>query len=106
MARASRRRGTLVCAVGVFLALASVGLYTVDLVSHPLYAMLTWFDLKVYVAAGRVVMTNPSALYTQQMLPKFWYTYTPFAALLFAGTAHMSLTQLGWIMVGANAAAL
>ena len=99
----TRRRAVL--AGGAVLALALAG-YAAEVAVHPLRDMLTWFDLRVYVAAGRTVVHAPGMLYIWPMMPGFQFTYTPFAALVFAAWALVPWGVLTWLMTAASLAAL
>jgi alpha-1,2-mannosyltransferase len=94
-----------VLAGGALLALALVG-YAAEVAAHPLPDMLTWFDLRVYVAAGHTAVHAPAMLYRWPMMPGFQFTYTPFAALVFAGWAWVPWGVLTWLMTAAGLAAL
>jgi alpha-1,2-mannosyltransferase len=74
----------MLLAVGIAVATASVGLYAVALATHPAISTLKGFDLRVYLMGGELAMHSPSQLYTWQLQPGIQFTYTPFAALLFA----------------------
>jgi alpha-1,2-mannosyltransferase len=71
-------------------------LYVEDVRSHPLDLMLSWFDLRVYNAAGLLVLHSAARLYGWQLIPGIKFTYTPFAALLFAGTSALGWHVLTW----------
>jgi Glycosyltransferase family 87 len=94
-----------VLAGGAVLALALAG-YAAEVAPHPLRDMLTWFDLRVYVAAGRTVVHAPGMLYVWPMMPGFQFTYTPFAAMVFAAWAWVPWGALTWLMTAASLAAL
>ena len=86
-------------------ALALAG-YAAEVALHPLRDMLTWFDLRVYVAAGHTVAHAPGMLYVWPMMPRFQFTYTPFAALVFAAWAWVPWATLTWVTTAASVAAL
>jgi alpha-1,2-mannosyltransferase len=69
---------------------------------------LTWFDLDVYNRAGLIVLHHPKVLYTWHWPAKKWikYTYTPFAAMLFAVTSALPVTVLHWGMTAVSIAVL
>jgi alpha-1,2-mannosyltransferase len=71
-------------AVGVVVAAASAGLYLAVLATHPAISTLKGFDLRVYLMGGVLARTDPARLYTWQQQPGIQFTYTPFAALVFA----------------------
>jgi len=101
--RAAGRRAVPAAAALLVLALAG---YAAEAALHPLRDMLTWFDLRVYVAAGHTAVRAPRMLYTWPMMPGFRFTYTPFAALVFAGWAWVPWGTLTWLMTAASLAAL
>ena len=90
---------------GAALALALAGCLA-EVLAHPLHETLTWFDLRVYAAAGRAAAHSPAMLYAWQMVPGFRFTYTPFAAVVFAAWAWLPWTVLTWLMTAASVAAL
>lgn len=92
--------GQLVTAVAV---VVSAGCYLLYL-GRP--GMLKWFDLGVYNHAGLIVRHHPARLYRWQLEPGIKFTYTPFAALIFAVGSKLSLTTLHWLMTLTSVAAL
>jgi glycosyl transferase family 87 len=81
--QAGGRRGLIACAI-VFVVLTA--LYIADLLSHQL---LNWFDLGVYIDAGKIALHDPSHLYSLSVDDR-GFTYTPFAALVFAPLSTVS----------------
>src|SRR3984885_7938271 len=80
-----RRRGhRVLLAVGVAVAVAAAGLYLAALATHPTASTLKGFDLRVYRMGGVLARDDPARLYTWQQQPGIQFTYTPFAALVFA----------------------
>ena len=71
----SRSRRTLLAAAALY-AVALAG-YATEVALHPLRDMLTWFDLRVYVAAGHTVTQAPGMLYVRPMTAGFGFTDTP-----------------------------
>ncbi len=53
--------------------------------------MLNWYDLNVYNDAGLITRQLPSILYTWELKVGVQFTYTPFAALVFAGGSLLPL---------------
>src|ERR1022692_5282493 len=84
----------------LFLAL-SVTAYVVDFVSHS-GSMLTWYDLNVYNDAGLLSRQLPSILYSWQLTAGIKFTYTPFAAIIFAGGSLLPWMALRWLMTVAG----
>jgi len=68
--------------------------------------LLDWYDLHVYEHAGLIARTFPARLYSWQLRPGIKFTYTPFAALLFAVSSLLPWAGLKWLMTGASLAAL
>ena len=102
-ARTGGRRAMLAAAALFAAALAGYG---AEVAFHPLRDMLTWFDLRVYVAAGHTVLRAPGMLYVWPMMPGFQFTYTPFAAMVFAAWTWLPWGTLTWLMTAASLTAL
>jgi alpha-1,2-mannosyltransferase len=103
-APASRRRGWALPVAAAAFVLAAAG-YLAELAWHP-GPMLNWYDLNVYDQAGLIARTLPQQLYSWQLHPGIKFTYTPFAALLFAGCSLLPWAVLRWLMTAASLAAL
>ena len=102
-----RRGGLVVLAAGTAALVTALVLYLANLLSHPLRDMLTWLDLRLYVAAGHVARHARPSCYVWPMMPGFQFTYTPFAALVFAGAwASVLGGTLTWLMTAASVPAL
>src|ERR1022692_3479606 len=84
----------------LFLAL-SVTAYVVDFVSHS-GSMLTWYDLNVYNDAGLLSRQLPSILFSWHLTAGINFTYSPFAAIIFAGGSLIPWTTLRWMMTRAG----
>jgi alpha-1,2-mannosyltransferase len=85
-----QRQGKTLLTVGAAVAGASVVAYLITIAMHPWHDMLKGFDLQVYLDGGRLALHHPDSLYSWswQGHAGIKFTYTPFAALLFAaGTA-------------------
>jgi alpha-1,2-mannosyltransferase len=91
--------GTLACALAVALYFGSV-------LAYPGHSLINWYDFRVYWDGGQVARHSPGALYSWQFGPEVRFTYTPFAASLFALLSLMSWTAAKWLMTGASIAAL
>ena len=80
---------TLLIAGAAVAAVAAI-LYLVALATHPFDAMLQGFDLQVYLGGAHEALHHSHGLYTweftwkSQLRPGIQFTYTPFAALVFA----------------------
>jgi alpha-1,2-mannosyltransferase len=95
--------GGLVLA-GLFCAL-SLAAYLADQAIHP-HTMLTWYDLNVYNDAGLITRQLPSILYTWELKAGVQFTYTPFAAVVFAGGSLIPMAVLRWLMTITSLAAI
>jgi alpha-1,2-mannosyltransferase len=100
------RRGTLGVAVAAGALAAALGCYLAVVLTHPLPDTLTWYDLNVYNDAGLIARHSPGRLYTWQLHPGIKFTYTPFAALVFAAGSLFSWAVLKWLTTAVGAAAL
>jgi len=94
-AGARYRRAHLIAAAAFIIALAA---YIADVLGHPLHDMLAWFDLGVYRDAGLLARHSPTSLYSWKLIPGVRFTYTPFAAVLFAGASMLPWGVLTWLM--------
>jgi alpha-1,2-mannosyltransferase len=99
-------RGRLILVLTAVALAASVAAYLADMIAHPHHDLLTWYDLNVYNDAGRIARHSPARLYTWRLHPGIKFTYTPFAALIFAVTSLIPWTVLRWLMTAASVAAL
>ena len=79
--------------------------YLVDQAVH-LQAVLSWYDLNVYNDAGLISRQLPAILYTWELKVGIQFTYTPFAALIFAGGSMLKYATLRWIMTSVSLAAI
>src|SRR5215468_10938006 len=88
-------------------ALAAIA-YLAALATHPVTAMLKGFDLQVYLAGGQQALHHPGNLYTwhYQNHPGIQFTYTPFAALLFAAGSALPFRALMTLVTLLSTAAL
>ncbi len=82
--------------VSALLFVTSLTAYLIDAISH--LGVLTWYDLNVYNDAGLIARQLPSILYTWELTPSIKFTYTPFAALVFAAGSILSWDALRWLM--------
>ena len=87
--------------VGALLFLTALAAYVADLAAHP-GLVLDWYDLNVYNDAGLITRDLPSILYTWELKVGVQFTYTPFAAIVFAGGSLMPLRVLRWLMTIAS----
>jgi alpha-1,2-mannosyltransferase len=79
------RRGW-VLPVGAAVFAVAVVAYLIVVATHPADAMLKGFDLQVYLEGGKLARWKPDTLYTWHAYkePGIMFTYTPFAAMVFA----------------------
>ena len=68
--------------------------------------MFTWFDLNVYYHAGLLARHGPQMLYRWRLAPAAGFTYTPFAAVLFAAVSILPLLAVRWLIAIGSIAAL
>jgi alpha-1,2-mannosyltransferase len=101
--RISRPGGTRLVVGGALACVLAVALY---ILVHPGRSLINWYDFRVYWDGGLVARHSPGALYSWQFGPQVRFTYTPFAASLFAAMSLMSWTVAKWLMTGASVAAL
>jgi alpha-1,2-mannosyltransferase len=88
----------------LFFAL-SLAAYLADQAIHR-HAVLTWYDLNVYNDAGLLTRQLPSYLYVWELKVGVQFTYTPFAALIFAGGSFLPMMALRWLMTDASIVAI
>jgi alpha-1,2-mannosyltransferase len=93
-------------AIAAVLLVVSLALYAAEVASTRHFHALTWFDLNVYNDAALVARAHPGTLYSWQLKPGIKFTYTPFAALIFAATSLLNLHLLHVLMTLASIAAL
>jgi len=79
--------------------------FLTDAIAHP-GDVLGWYDLNVYNDAGLVTRQLPSYLYIWQLSATVKFTYTPFAAVIFAGFSYLPWAALRWLMTLASLAAI
>ena len=90
--------------LAALLFITSVTAYLTDAAFH--LQVLSWYDLNVYNDAGLIVRQLPRLLYTWQLTPSVKYTYTPFAAILFAGGSLVPWVTLRWLMTALSIASI
>jgi alpha-1,2-mannosyltransferase len=86
-------------ALAALFFLTSLSAYLADVATHA-GKLLTWYDLNVYNDTGLILTSHhlPAILYTWELVPGVKFTYTPFAALVFAGGTYISWSVLHWAM--------
>jgi alpha-1,2-mannosyltransferase len=100
----SRLRSWALPVAAAIFALAMAA-YLGDLAMHP-GQLLGWYDLNVYNHAGLIARNFPAQLYTWQLKPGIKFTYTPFAALVFALGSLLPWAVLRWLMTAVSLAAV
>ncbi|HEY6312108.1 MAG TPA: glycosyltransferase 87 family protein [Streptosporangiaceae bacterium] len=100
------RENRMLLTIGVLAAAAAAGLFLTAVATHPAIATLKGFDLHVYLMGGSLAKHDPSILYTWQQQPGIQFTYTPFAALLFALITAVKFRVLLDVLAGLSAAAV
>lgn len=97
----NRVLGIAAMVVAALFFLLSLTAYLADLATHR-GMLVDWFDLNVYNDAGLITRQFPSILYTWQYAPAIKFTYTPFAAIVFAGGTFLPWAALRWTMTVAS----
>ncbi len=101
----SRAFGSAGFVLGALLFALSLTAYLVDQAVHR-HAVISWYDLNVYNDAGLITRQLPAILYTWELKVGIQFTYTPFAALIFAGGSMLKYSTLRWIMTSASLASI
>jgi alpha-1,2-mannosyltransferase len=95
--RGEKARGRALLIAGAAVAAVAAVAYLVALATHPIAtAMLKGFDLQVYLDGGQQALHHSGNLFTWHYpaRPGIQFTYTPFAALLFAAGSLLSFHAL------------
>jgi alpha-1,2-mannosyltransferase len=101
----AEQRASLLLVGGVVTFALSLGVLGAEVASH-LAHVFTWFDLKVYYHSGLLARHDPRALYRWHLQPGKGFTYTPFAALLFAAVSVLPMLAVRWLIAVGSIAAL
>jgi alpha-1,2-mannosyltransferase len=99
------RRANLVLVTGAVAFALSLAAFGGEVASHGKH-VLSWFDLSVYYHSGFLARHDPQALYRWQLRPGDGFTYTPFAAVLFAAVSVLPLLAVRWLMTAGSIVAL
>jgi alpha-1,2-mannosyltransferase len=99
-------RGGWLLPAGAAALAGAVAVYAANLLSHPRAGILSWLDLRFYLAAGQVARHAPATLYHWQYQPGMRFTYPPFAAVLFTRLAAVPWGVLAWAVTAASGLAL
>lgn len=97
----SRVLGIAALVVAALFFLLSLTAYLTDLAVHR-GGVIEWFDLNVYNDSGLITRQLPAILYTWQYAASIKFTYTPFAAIVFAGGTFLAWEALRWTMTVAS----
>lgn len=94
--------------VGAAVAAIAAALYIAALATHPMSATLKGFDLQVYLGAAHEALHHPGSLYSWifEGHPGIAFTYTPFAALVFAAGLALGFTALMTLATAVSVLAL
>jgi alpha-1,2-mannosyltransferase len=101
--------GRTLLIVGAAVAAVAAIVYLVALATHPMNTMLKGFDLQVYLGGAHEALHHSHSLYTwvfQKQHPGIQFTYTPFAALVFAAGLALPFTGLMAVVTVASLFAL
>jgi Glycosyltransferase family 87 len=93
----SRMLGIAALVMAALFFLLSLTAYVTDLATHR-GVLLSWYDLNVYNDSGLITRQLPSILYSWQYAAGVKFTYTPFAAIVFAGGTFIPWDALRWAM--------
>jgi alpha-1,2-mannosyltransferase len=100
------RQGRWPLPVAAAVCAVAVAAYLADVLLHRPGQMLDWYDLNVYNHGGLIARNTPRRLYAWQLRPGIKFTYTPFAALLFAVCSLLPWAALRWLMAVTSLAAI
>jgi len=100
--------GRTLLIVGAVVAAVAAIAYLVALATHPMNAMLKGFDLQVYLGGAHEALHHPDSVYTWifEGHPGIQFTYTPFAALVFAAGLALPFKVLMGLAAAASTFAL
>jgi alpha-1,2-mannosyltransferase len=98
--------------IGVAALLLSLAAYAADVHTYSVHQLLPMLDLQVYRDGGLLTLHHdaglhpPTDLYSWQLNPGMQFTYTPFAAVLFATVALLPFSVLRWVIWIASVSAM
>jgi alpha-1,2-mannosyltransferase len=101
----SKTLGLVSLVVAALFFATAVTAFLADSVVHP-GELLNWYDLNVYNDGGLITRQLPSDLYLWQLATSIKFTYTPFAAIGFAGLSFVNWAVLRWLMTVASLVAI
>ena len=101
-------RGRVLLIAGAAVAAVAAVAYLLAVATHPMDTMLKGFDLQVYLDGGQQALHHPGNLYSWHFdtHPGIQFTYTPFAALLFAVGSALPFRALMALVTLVSTAAL
>jgi alpha-1,2-mannosyltransferase len=101
-------RGRVLLIAGAAVAAVAAVAYLTAVATHPMAAMLKGFDLRVYLDGGQQALHHPGNLYSWHYdnHAGIQFTYTPFAALLFAAGSVLPFRALMGLVALVSTAAL
>jgi alpha-1,2-mannosyltransferase len=107
-AASEQPRSMMLLAAGAVVFAVALAGYLIAVATHPADVMLKGFDLGVYLTGGELARHSPGTLYTwsQPHHPGIMFTYTPFAAMIFAVLSLVSLRALEDVAAVVSIAAL
>jgi len=94
------RLGRWLLPLGVVALFLSLAAYAADVHIYSVHQVLPMLDLEVYRDGGLLTLhhdagvPHPADLYSWQLVPGMQFTYTPFAAILFASVALLPFSVL------------
>jgi alpha-1,2-mannosyltransferase len=93
---------------GLAVAAVAGAAYLAAIATHPRAALLKGFDLQVYLGGARQALDDQGQLYHWTYLghPGIQFTYTPFAALVFATGLRLPFSALMGLVTALSVAAL
>jgi alpha-1,2-mannosyltransferase len=92
--------------VAAALCAVAAAAYLADILLHRPGQLLDWYDLNVYNHGGLIARSAPRRLYSWQLKRGIKFTYTPFAALVFAACSLLPWALLRWLMTVTSLAAI
>ena len=103
-----RAGGRALLITGAAVAAVAAVAYLVAVATHPMAVMLKGFDLQVYLDGGQQALHHSGNLYHwyYENHPGIQFTYTPFAALLFAVGSVLPFHALVALVAAVSAVAL
>lgn len=92
--------------LGVVVLFLSLAAYAADVHAYSIQRALPMLDLEVYRGGGLLTLHHRMDLYAWQLNPSMKFTYTPFAAVVFAVPALLPLSALRWLIWVTSVSAL